>query len=68
MWSKKRRLNKNKEHVKMYDYSFYYSSGGTLRKIFEFYIVDVKLVVLIMIFVCSSGLTIVNPMKLSQKV
>lgn len=47
MWSKKRWLSKNKELVKMYDYSFYYSSGGTLRKIFEFYIVDVKLVVLI---------------------
>lgn len=67
MWSKKRWLSKNKELVKMYDYSFYYSSGGTLRKIFEFYIVDVKLVVLIMIF-CSSGLTIVNPIKLSKKV
>lgn len=35
-------LNKNKQLVKIHDYSFYYSSGGTLRKIFEFYHVNVN--------------------------
>lgn len=42
MRSKETWLKKNKELVKMQDYSFYYLSGGTLRKIFEFHHVDVN--------------------------